>query len=46
MSNTILLADDDENGRKIFRRVLEYEGFNVIDASDGKAALEVSRIIP
>jgi DNA-binding response OmpR family regulator len=41
MSNTLLLADDDENGRKIFRRVLEYEGFNVIDVSNGKAALEV-----
>lgn len=41
MADTVLLADDDENGRKIFRRVLEYEGFEVIDVSDGRAALEV-----
>lgn len=41
MATTVLLADDDNSGRTISRRVLEYEGFNVIEASDGLSALEV-----
>jgi CheY-like chemotaxis protein/anti-sigma regulatory factor (Ser/Thr protein kinase) len=41
MATTVLLADDDNSGRTIFRRVLEYEGFQVIEASDGLSALEV-----
>ena len=41
MNNTVLLADDDSTGRKVFRRVLEYEGYDVIDVGDGEAALEI-----
>src|SRR5262245_33610603 len=41
MAATVLLADDDSSGRMVFRRVLEYEGYRVIEASDGEAALTV-----
>jgi CheY-like chemotaxis protein/anti-sigma regulatory factor (Ser/Thr protein kinase) len=46
MATTVLLADDDSNGRLAFRRVLEYEGYNVIEAGDGLSALEVLRKEP
>ena len=46
MTTTVLLADDDNTGRTVFRRVLEYEGFNVIEASDGLSALEVLKAGP
>lgn len=46
MTTTVLLADDDNSGRTIFRRVLEYEGFHVIEASDGLSALEVLKAEP
>ena len=41
MATTVLLADDDNTSRRVFRRVLEYEGYNVIEAGDGESALEV-----
>lgn len=41
MATTVLLADDDDTGRLVFRRVLEYEGYNVIETGDGLSALEV-----
>src|ERR1044072_6699248 len=40
MATTVLLADDDRAGRLVFRRVLEYEGYKVIEANDGLSALE------
>ncbi len=46
MATTVLLADDDNSGRTVFRRVLEYEGFHVIEASDGLSALEVLKAEP
>ena len=38
---TVLIADDDPSGRGMYRRVLEYEGCNVLVASSGEQALEV-----
>jgi CheY-like chemotaxis protein/anti-sigma regulatory factor (Ser/Thr protein kinase) len=38
---TVLIADDDPNGRGIYRRVLEYEGCNVLDVSSGEQALAI-----
>ena len=40
---TILVADDDPDLRDILRSILEPEGFEVIEASDGKAALDAVR---
>jgi CheY-like chemotaxis protein/anti-sigma regulatory factor (Ser/Thr protein kinase) len=38
---TVLIADDDAAGRGIYRRVLEYEGCNVLDVNSGEQALEI-----
>jgi len=46
MATTVLLADDDSNSRIVFRSVLEYEGYNVIEAGDGLSALEVLKNEP
>lgn len=39
MKNKILLADDDKSVRKSLARVLESEGFDVLTAEDGRAAV-------
>ena len=39
---TILLVDDDPALRQFVRRILTQQGFHVIDAADGAAALEIS----
>ncbi len=39
MSPRILVADDDDGLRQLFRLVLQKEGFEVIEASDGEEAL-------
>src|SRR3989442_6031580 len=41
MSATVLLAEDDKPSREIYHAVLNAEGYNVIDAADGSAALDV-----
>ncbi len=38
---SVLIADDDQNVRKMVRVLLESEGYTVHEAPDGKAALEV-----
>src|ERR1051325_1444891 len=38
---TVLIADDDAAGRGMYRRVLEYEGCNVLDVASGEQALEI-----
>lgn len=38
---TVLIADDDAAGRGVYRRVLEYEGCNVLDVDSGEQALAV-----
>ena len=37
----VLIADDDASTRVIMREVLEQAGFNVVEAADGKEALEL-----
>ncbi|MFY9572403.1 MAG: response regulator, partial [Blastocatellia bacterium] len=39
MTTTVLLAEDDPSSRKIYHAVLNAEGYQVIDAADGNAAL-------
>ena len=41
MSATILLAEDNKPTREIYHRVLEVAGYRVLDAADGKAALDL-----
>ena len=41
--NCILLVDDDENILELFRRVLQYEGYDVEIASTGKDAIDMTR---
>jgi putative two-component system response regulator len=40
---TILVADDDESNRTLVRDLLELEGYTVIAAQDGNAALAIGR---
>src|SRR2546422_4937678 len=47
MSDTILVVDDEENIRHTLRGVLADEGFEVLEAPDGRRALELlARIEP
>jgi len=39
----ILIADDDENIRAVFRTILENEGFEVVEASNGQEAIDAAR---
>src|SRR5438552_13215775 len=41
MSETILVVDDEEKIRHTLRGVLAYEGFEVLEAPDGRRALEL-----
>jgi two-component system chemotaxis response regulator CheY len=43
MAKTVLLVDDDLVLRDILQDVLEYEGYNVIPAADGRQALDYLR---
>ncbi|HXM76900.1 MAG TPA: response regulator, partial [Thermoanaerobaculia bacterium] len=39
MAHKILVVDDDAGIRDALRMILDYEGYEVLSASDGKAAL-------
>jgi len=39
----VLVVDDDATGRELARRLLEKEGYTVIEAENGRAALERAR---
>jgi CheY-like chemotaxis protein/anti-sigma regulatory factor (Ser/Thr protein kinase) len=41
MSTTVLLAEDDQPSREIYHTVLDEAGYNVIEAADGSAALDL-----
>ena len=43
MSKTILVVDDQENLRRMLKDYLTEEGFGVLTAEDGQAALHVAR---
>jgi DNA-binding response OmpR family regulator len=44
LERTILVADDAADTRLIVSRSLEFDGFNCVQASDGKQVLELARI--
>lgn len=46
MSQTILIIEDDEASRSMYFEILEMENYNVIEAEDGKTALEYLRHNP
>lgn len=39
---TVLVADDNEDTRTMFRTLLEYKGYQVIEAADGEEAVEMT----
>ncbi|HUX85125.1 MAG TPA: sigma-54 dependent transcriptional regulator [Chitinophagaceae bacterium] len=41
MPGKILIIDDEEKLRKLLRRILELEGYTLLEASSGKSALQV-----
>jgi CheY-like chemotaxis protein len=41
MTPTVLLAEDDNISRRVYRQALEGEGYKVIEAEDGVSALDV-----
>ncbi|HEU4557617.1 MAG TPA: response regulator [Longimicrobium sp.] len=43
MERTILLVEDNEDNRAIYRTILTYGGFNVIEAVDGEEGVERAR---
>ena len=46
MSNfKILIADDESRMRKLLRDFLERDGYDVVEASDGKEAVEIFKKI-
>jgi two-component system cell cycle response regulator DivK len=40
---TILVVDDDDQNRKLFRLVLTHAGYNVIEASTGTRGIELAK---
>lgn len=47
MSATILLVEDNEDNRTIYRTILQHGGYEVAEAGDGEAALRMAReLIP
>jgi CheY-like chemotaxis protein len=42
-SGRVLIADDDDAVRRVARRILERQGYQVVEAADGGAALECVR---
>lgn len=46
MTQRILIIDDDEPIRKLFRKILEAESYEVIEASDGNKGIQLYRKDP
>ncbi|TAL16402.1 response regulator [bacterium] len=44
MSEKLLIVDDTEMNRRLFRDVLEYHGYEVVEAADGAQGLEMAKI--
>ncbi len=42
-NGTILIAEDNPTNMKLIKDILEFEGYNIIEAHDGKAALNMIR---
>lgn len=43
MKKTILLVEDNEDNRSIYRTVLEHFGYGVLEASDGEEGVRIAR---
>lgn len=43
MAQTILIVEDNENNRSLFKDILEYHGYDVTVASDGQEGVAVAR---
>ena len=43
MERTILLVEDNEDNRAIYRTILTYGGFKVVEAVDGEEGIEFAR---
>lgn len=43
---SVLVIDDEEGIRRLLRRVLEKEGYEVLDAADGKEGINLFRANP
>jgi two-component system cell cycle response regulator DivK len=39
----ILIVDDDEINRRLFKTILDAEGYKTLQAADGKSALDVAK---
>jgi DNA-binding NtrC family response regulator len=46
MTTHILIIDDDERTRKLFRKILETEGYKVSEASNGNEGIKLFRKEP
>lgn len=44
--NRVLVIDDDEQVREMLRRMLEYDGFEVVEAEDGDQGLRLAEQAP
>lgn len=42
MTQRILLAEDNEDNRTIYRTILEHSGYTVVEATDGEAAVRLA----
>ena len=42
----VLVVDDEDDLRRVYRRLLEFSGYEVLEASDGEKALELFRQDP
>ncbi len=42
MTQRILLAEDNEDNRTIYRTILEHSGYTVVEAQDGEAAVRLA----
>lgn len=40
----ILIADDNASSRELIRTLLEHSGYEILEAGDGKEALDVARV--
>ena len=43
MSQTILIADDNERNRKLFHDLLQVHGFRTLETRDGQTAVEMAQ---
>lgn len=41
--NTVLVVDDDDATRDVYATMLRHRGYRVLEAEDGRAAVEVAR---